>query len=377
MLKNIIYLHCGGDTIGGIETFMHYHLNYHNKYNPIIFFVRDGNFPQFLLNKGFRSAYFLGGGKLRELHKLLKAIYNSIKLVKVLNPEIIIGQGIYSWIYAGIISKLCNVKSIFYVHGNLKKENFTFIDNISLLFKPTAYVANSKFTANSIKKFFPNAKIYINYPGANKVIFDQLNTEECKSELIKEFNFPSDAKIIINVGRIQEWKGQDIAIKAFIEISKSFKNVFLIILGEPTFKSDQEFLNKLKAMVEYNHLQDKVIFAGQRMDIAKFFKGSDIILHSTKEESFGLVIIEGMLARKPVIATRSGGPEEIIDHNINGFLVKPNDTEEIVHYIKAIFEDSEFSLKISENAYSKASNLFTSEKSTKRLEEIIDQQINN
>jgi glycosyltransferase involved in cell wall biosynthesis len=66
----------------------------------------------------------------------------------------------------------------------------------------------------------------------------------------------------------------------------------------------------------------------------------DIVAHtSTATEPFGRVVVEGMLAGRPVVATRAGGPREIITHNQTGKLVPPDDPDRLAHALRSLLRN--------------------------------------
>jgi glycosyltransferase involved in cell wall biosynthesis len=75
-------------------------------------------------------------------------------------------------------------------------------------------------------------------------------------------------------------------------------------------------------------LQDKIVFTGYRQDIPALMKFMDIVVHaSNSPEPFGMVVIEGMAMGKPVVATRAGGPLDIVVDGMTGLLVPVGDAK--------------------------------------------------
>jgi glycosyltransferase involved in cell wall biosynthesis len=83
--------------------------------------------------------------------------------------------------------------------------------------------------------------------------------------------------------------------------------------------------------------------------------------------------VEGMMSRKPVIATAHGGPLEIIGSGKNGFLFKPDGYRELAELMDKLVEDEHLRERISEEAYKKAKAGYSMEASVGRLEAIISE----
>jgi len=107
-------------------------------------------------------------------------------------------------------------------------------------------------------------------------------------------------------------------------------------------------------------------------------KASDVIIHASRiAEPFGIAIVEGMMSKRPVIASAQGGPLEIIDNGKNGFLYKPENYEELSKIMDKLFEDKFLYSQIASEAYKKAKEYFTMEVSIGNLEKIISKILNH
>ena len=80
---------------------------------------------------------------------------------------------------------------------------------------------------------------------------------------------------------------------------------------------------------------------------------------STEAESFGLVALEAMLAKKPVIGSNHGGLTEIIVNNETGFLVEPNNETKLAEAISKLIENPELRKQLGEKGYQRAINEFS------------------
>jgi len=366
----ILYIHSGGDIIGGIERYLMWGLKYHKYYEPYIGIVKRGRFYEYLEKSGLKNIVDLKGGRLREIHKIIRAIFNIIRFIKKERIEIVIANGLHPWIFAGISAKICNIKSVLYFRDALNKDSLSdLVTRIGLIITPSLYMANSRFTAESVQNTLgKKIEIEINYPAAQLETFDSIDEREAREFVQKEFKIKEFQKIYIFVGRIQEWKGQDVAILAFKNMKNKAK-ASLLIVGDYSYSWDIPYYNYLKELAKD---EKNIIFTGFRNDIPVLMKGSDVIIHSSRSpEPFGIVIVEGMMARKPVIASAHGGPLEIIDNGINGFLFKPGDYKELSTIMDRLFEDKDLRQRIGLKGYKKAKNMFTIQKSFENFEKII------
>ncbi len=92
-------------------------------------------------------------------------------------------------------------------------------------------------------------------------------------------------------------------------------------------------------MVAQEELTNDVTFLGHRDDVIKILGTCDVLACASREEGFGLAILEAMACGVPVIATRCGGPENIIEHEKNGLLVPPADPWQLALALHRIYSD--------------------------------------
>ena len=167
-------------------------------------------------------------------------------------------------------------------------------------------------------------------PHKGQVIYNPINMEAFAQSIDiravrAEFGLTMRDKVISNIGRLDCWKGQDYFLESLSDLIHVEPDVKALIVGgaNSELKEHQYYL-RLRRLVTDLNLSDHVIFTGFRTDIPQIMAASDIVVHSASEpEPFGRVVVEAMAASRPVIATAAGGVLEIIQDQVNGFLVPP------------------------------------------------------
>jgi glycosyltransferase involved in cell wall biosynthesis len=156
------------------------------------------------------------------------------------------------------------------------------------------------------------------------VVHDGMQASDLFSQVVES----SDPTLIVGlVGRITPWKGQHIFIEAASIVRQQFPQARFQIIGAPLF-NETEYENEIHQLVALRELDDIVEFTGHRDDVQSLIAKMDLLVHaSTTGEPFGQVIIEGMAAGKPVVATNGGGVPEIVLHGVTGFLVPMGDVD--------------------------------------------------
>lgn len=152
---------------------------------------------------------------------------------------------------------------------------------------------------------------------------------------IKPLQIKNEKKIIGFIGRLEKDKGIYYLIDAISKLSdRDDFTVWLLGTGSQA--------DSLKQKVERLGLQRKVVFHGFKENIASFLSEvSFVVLPSIGCDASSTVVKEALFLKKPVIATRVGGIEEMISHRENGLLVPPGDSESLAKAIKLLLEKPE------------------------------------
>jgi glycosyltransferase involved in cell wall biosynthesis len=178
--------------------------------------------------------------------------------------------------------------------------------------------------------------------------FDTITPEAIVS-LRKEIGLESNSMIGI-FGRLSPWKGQHILLEAISVIP----GMHAVLIGDALF-GESAYAEGLKVRASQPDIAGRVHFLGFRRDIPALMQAMDIIVHaSTSPEPFGLVIVEGMLARKPVIATRAGGAIEIIQEGESGVLVTPGSIFELRAALERLLADPHMTERLSRDGRRRA-----------------------
>ncbi|XP_023444564.2 alpha-1,3/1,6-mannosyltransferase ALG2 [Dasypus novemcinctus] len=200
-------------------------------------------------------------------------------------------------------------------------------------------VVNSRFTAGVFKDTFKSLS-YIDpdvlYPSLNVASFDTAVPEKLDDLVPKEKEF-----LFLSINRYERKKNLPLALEALVELrgrltSQDWDRVHLIVAGgyDERVSENVEHYQELKNMVQQSGLGQNVTFLRSFSDKRKIslLHGCTCVLYTPSHEHFGIVPLEAMYMRCPVIAVNSGGPLESIVHGCTGFLCEPDP----VHFSEAM-----------------------------------------
>ena len=370
-MKNILFIHQSAELYGSDKTLLLLlkKLN-KNEFRPIVLLPSDGPLKVALENENIEVVI---APVLKLYRKLLspknlfgfftdikKAFYIVNKLHNKYEFELIYSNTLA--VLLGIIfAWKKNIKHLWHVHEIIEKPSFfkkAFIKLLTL--KSNTYIIyNSQAT-----KIFWEANKSIKNKGI--VIHNgiEINNLECSSTEISQirenlFHTQAHEIVLALVGRISRWKGQMILLEAFKELVQQNENVKLVFVGAPP-PNQEKFQEDLEDRIKDLKFQEKVLIIPFQNEIHKIWHAADIaIIPSTEPEPFGMVAIEAMLAQKPIVGSNHGGLKEIIINKETGFLVTPNNVEELVDVLNKLINDKLLREQMGKKGYSRVIKQFS------------------
>ncbi|MFP4248745.1 MAG: glycosyltransferase family 4 protein [Armatimonadota bacterium] len=140
--------------------------------------------------------------------------------------------------------------------------------------------------------------------------------------LREELGLPEGVPVACVVGRLTPWKGHRTLLRAWPTVLKRIPEAHLVIVGEVAFWED-DYADELRSLAEELGIAGSVTWAGFRDDVPDVLRLADLLVLASTDEPFGRVVIEGMAAGLPVVATASGGVPEIVADGETGLLAPP------------------------------------------------------
>jgi len=245
----------------------------------------------------------------------------------------------------------------------------SWVEKLTIPFKDKIIV-NSEFDYQiAIKKRICSPdKIIRIYNGINPEKLGFLPKQEAKAFLfnkIPEYRI-QDAKYIIGtVANFYKTKGINYLINAISLLEAEYKrlDVRCIVIGDGKQRPE------LEKLIEKHNLKNKVFLVGRIPDAYRYLKAFDIFVLPSLKEGFPWIILEAMSAEIPIIATKVGALEEIIENNKQGILIQPKNTEELAENISKLIKNPELTEQFKEQAKKRLENfsLFNMVKQTEKL----------
>lgn len=238
-------------------------------------------------------------------------------------------------------------------------------------------LVNSQFTGAVFKRTFKsiNYNPIVLHPSLNTKYFDNVAVND--SDI--DDTFRNDAIIFLSINRYERKKNLPLAIKAFKELERKLTKdqwirAQLVIAGgyDNRVTENIEHYSELVELAGAEDILDKILFIKSPSDKHKVWllKRCQALVYTPTDEHFGIVPIEGMYSRKPVIAVNRGGPTETIIHTETGWLCD-SDTVAFSNVMVKLFNDESLSERMGEQARKHVEENFSFESFSNKLNDVV------
>lgn len=240
---------------------------------------------------------------------------------------------------------------------------------------PTAVIANSRAVARAWTGLVGPTPVVV----ANGVDLTRFAPSPRTHWIHDQLDLPRDARLIGMPAVFARWKGHLQVVEAFERAAARLEDVHLVLVGGPIYDTVAErgYAEELVRRVGRSSLggtprapslTDRIHFLRFQSEPWRLYPEFDVVVHfSTRPEPFGRVVVEAMACGTPVIAAREGGPVEIVEDGVSGWLTTPGDTATLAnamvtamgadvcalgtaarHRAEALFSADRFALEVAE-----------------------------
>jgi glycosyltransferase involved in cell wall biosynthesis len=268
-------------------------------------------------------------------------------------PDLIHANSIRSGLVMTMATAGLRIPVVWHAHDLLPRHPLsTVIRFVAIAFRQTHVVAVSYAVA---RRFCGSLLRWFSRPPVN-TIHNAVDVEKFQPHSLKRaqtrtsLGFADDELILGIVGQLTPRKGQLETIEAFAHVAQHFKKAKLVVVGAALFNRDFEYADALHDAAKRLGISERVLFLGQREDIAELTRAFDLAIVNSKAEPFGLTVVEAMASGTPVLATAVDGIGEIVEHRTTGWLVTGGNHRELVQGIELLLADKNLRTQLSTSA---------------------------
>lgn len=271
------------------------------------------------------------------------------------------------WIPAGLVayvhSFFSKIPYLVTVHGTdlmlLRKSRFLRNRARKVFGRAARITVVSNFLKSELAALFPEVE------AKTAVVPMPIDPEVLK----REAKAPIPGRVILCPARLREQKNLGNLIEGFAQTAAQIPTARLLIVGsgpeESTLKS------KIRLLGLENRVELRPTLSPP--ELGRLYQAAEIVALVSKNEGFGLVLVEAFLFQKPVVASRSGGIVDIVTDGENGFLVDPDSPEEIGRALIKLLSDADLREKMGKNGFQTYAEKFSPARLAEKFDQLYSQ----
>jgi glycosyltransferase involved in cell wall biosynthesis len=279
------------------------------------------------------------------------------RLIRARRADLVHTNSLKAALYGGAAGRLAHVPVVWHIRDRIADDylprSAVMLVRAASRVLPTAVIANSRASLATVPRVERRRVVH------NPIVPDTVDVRLGPAA-------PLHTDTVVGVlGRLAPWKGQDVFLDAF---ARAFRGTDVRghVIGSAMFGEDA-YAQLLEKRVQQLGIAHQVEFRGFREAIHTELAQLDILVHcSVIPEPFGQVVLEGMAAGLPVIATNAGGPAELITNGSDGVLIPPGDAQALAEAMLRLQGDAELRAALG-SAAARRSDEFTPERSAEMV----------
>lgn len=273
------------------------------------------------------------------------------RLLKELRIDLVHSHLFTTNVYASVCGALAGVPVISTFHGTMDVASGDWAKRIKW-FAVNRFSRCSVFVSKYLRDYF--VELRLANGAKSRVVYNGIDIDRFRHGLSKPaargaLGLSAGNFIVGCVGDLCPAKDYPSALRAVSLLKERVPGLKLVIAGTKT-----GMLGELEVLSESLGLEQIVHFLGFRSAIENVLPAFDVYLSSSISEGFSLTIVEAMASGLPVVATRSGGPEEIIRHGDSGLLVEVGAPEAIALALETLYRDRDAAESFSRSGFRQA-----------------------
>jgi glycosyltransferase involved in cell wall biosynthesis len=242
---------------------------------------------------------------------------------------------------AGAVPQRCQVPTVFWAHGS--GGYGTRGERLLRPAPPALVLANSQWTLDSVHHQFPGASAEV----IGLPVEFETPDPSAREALRREMNTPPGWLVVLCVSRLERWKGHTVLIDAISRLRPKARGgepcgqMSVWVAGSASGMEGTSYAAELRQQARSAGFTDQEFcWLGERRDVANLLSAADLFCQpNTAPEPFGIVFVEAMYARLPVITSDLGGASELLKGSGAAILCPPEDGEAVAEAIRRLILD--------------------------------------
>jgi len=313
-----------------------------------------------------RSASFTS--LLQALPSLFQTVVRLVRIAR--SYEVVYANSQKALVACALAGFIARRPVIWNLHDILTADHFSVLSRRVAVMCANLFVdcvvVNSEATRESFLASGGRTPTTLIYNGIDATPFEAVFTSEAQA--LRRILGLAKVPVVGVFSRLAFWKGQHVLLDAL----PFLPDVHAVFVGEALFPGDRPYAESLRQRARALQVQDRVHFVGFQDNIPLWMRMVDVVVHtSTAPEPFGRVIVEGMLAQRPVVAAAAGGATEIV-RNGSGVRVPPGDAHALADVLRWLLASPDEAKRLARVGSRTARRRFSIEKMARGIRSAVD-----
>jgi glycosyltransferase involved in cell wall biosynthesis len=353
-------------TIGGGGAHTYYLVNQLCNSKTANVRVLTSHVPGLLWHEKIKNGLVIHRADFKHTESLIyeSAIVKGLEICETFRPDIIHGQHIDGALVGLHLKSSYNIPLVVTIHKTplLRFDEsipkrfpiYSFLKLLASMNYVDSFIAGSKVFKRESKAFgVPEDKMQFIYHGIPYKLYQSLAYNDIRIATLKnKLGLGEKDRLILCPSRLDERKGLPVLVKAVVEVQKKFPTqVFkILITGEAHKPTEHQLKQDLERIAAEGKIGGNLQFCTVPIeDMPSLFAVSDVCVLPARKEGLGLVLLEAMAIRCPVVASNSPGIDEVITSEDDGLLFEPDDDADLARQLTRLFGNAELMKKVKAN----------------------------
>jgi glycosyltransferase involved in cell wall biosynthesis len=264
--------------------------------------------------------FMLGRARLSRPLTLVRTRRALARLLRQEAFDVVVCHQPWAYVIFGAVVRAAGLPVVLWIH--MAGEGRRWLERLACRRAPALTICNSRFSADCLSRWPLGSRVQQIYCPVSAV--HSSADAAARVRLRASLGTPPGDTVIVQVSRLEAWKGQHVLLAALPHLS-GLSGWSCWIVGGPQSPAEASYLRDLQAAAAAAGIADRVRFLGQRRDVPEVLAAADLFCQpNTSPEPFGIALVEALGAGLPVVTSNIGGAREIVDDSC-GILTAPGD----------------------------------------------------
>jgi glycosyltransferase involved in cell wall biosynthesis len=330
---------------------------------PLVVLLQPGPFEDWLHEAGVPTVV-VPAGRLRQPHRHAGAVRRLVDVVRRAGHPVVLSNMTKSHLYAGVAASLCRTPAVLWQH---MVPHRSAMEVGAGALRCDAIVCSTEAAAAAQRSVTPRRTVHVIPPGTD--VERVAGFAGTGREVRARHDLAADVLVGI-VGRLQPWKGQELFLESAALVAERFPDVRFVVVGGAILGWEGDYEDVLRRRAAELGIADRVLFAGHQDPVHPWYDALDVVVNASRNEPYGLVLVEAMALGTPVVAPADPGPSAIVEEGRSGLLVGAG-AAAMAGAVGCLVEDERLRRAIGEGARCRAAEL-SSARTAARFAELFD-----